>query len=83
MKKKIVIKFSKGGISDNLIQDTERRQTKHQQLQLRKRKYERDRPHKKPGVNRVKAVTVSYEIKSYVLVYSILKDILSNFILFQ
>jgi hypothetical protein len=57
MKKKIVIKFSKGGISDNLIQDTERRQTKHQQLQLRKRKYERDRPHKKPGVNRVKAVT--------------------------
>ena len=49
MKKKIVIKFSKGGISDNLIQDTERRQTKDQKLQLRKRKYERHRPHKKIG----------------------------------
>ena len=82
MKKKIVIKFGKDGISDNLIQDTERRQTKNQKLQLRKRKYERHRPHKKSGVNPVKAVTVSYEIKSYVLVYSILKDIQSNFIMF-
>ena len=40
-------------------------------------------PTKKPGVNPVKAVTVSYEIKSYVLVYSILNDIQSNFIMFQ
>lgn len=49
MKNKIYINFSKGGISNNLVQDTERRQTT-QQLQLKKRKYHRHRPYMKQGV---------------------------------
>lgn len=66
-----------------MAQDKEQRQAKQHKLQIRKRKYERHRPHKNPGVNPVKAVTVSYKIKSYVLVCSILENIHSNISMFQ